>query len=87
MNAFEPPRPKIDPPAPRSKTPRLFPDKHDLYVVQRHALQVLHGIRELEAALGDNPKAHKLIQRLERDAENTYKVIRSYLDTYVKDSQ
>lgn len=87
MNAFEPPRPKVHAPAPHTpRDPaavRPIPAQHELYVVQRHALDVLHDIRDLEHRLGkDADKVHREMQRLERDAENTYRVIRSWLEEH-----
>ena len=80
---FNPPSGSVPAPSPRQRSRRTLPDQDELFTVQRHALDVLHGIRELERKLGKN--AHSVaneIAKLERDAENTYRVIRSYLQHY-----
>ena len=83
VNYFDPPTPHVPPPSPRSRPPRLLPEQDDLFTVQRHALDVLHDIRDLEAKLGEHAKGlSKELTKLERDAENTYRVIRSYLAQY-----
>lgn len=89
IDYFNPVTPKVRAPAPRGpKTPRLIPEVHELFTVQRHALDVLYSIRELGAKLGDHDdkRVHAVLRTLERDAENTYRVIRSYLQTYAQDN-
>jgi hypothetical protein len=86
INAFDPPRPKVNPPASRMRQPRVvkpIPSQHELYVVQRHALDVLHDLREVEHLVDlKDRKLVQAIQRLERDAENTYRVIRTWLEEH-----
>lgn len=83
MNYFDPPTPSVSAPSPKARAKKLLPEQNDLFGVQRHALDVLHDIRDLEHALGKEAgKFVKEMRKLERDAENTYRVIRSYLEHY-----
>lgn len=84
INYFDPPTPHVAPPAPRSKTPRLIPEQDRLFQVQRNSLLTLNALDELEGRLGkDAHKFHKELRALRVPAENTYRVIRSYLDKYL----
>lgn len=81
-NYFDPPTPHVEAPGPQRRTPRLVPEQHELFTVQRHALDVLHDIEALLHALGKHahdPHVEKALRALERDAENTYRVIRTWL--------
>lgn len=78
---FSPPTPHVPAPGPSKRKPRPIPDQHELFVVQRHALDVLHGLADLEHKLGDkkDKHTHSILRSLARDAENTYRVIRTWL--------
>lgn len=79
---FSPPTPHVPAPGPSKRTPRQIPEQHELFVVQRHALDVLHGLADLEHALGEHKHdkhVHAALRSLERDAENTYRVMRTWL--------
>ena len=65
-------KPKFQPKLP---TPKIVPQVDDLFQVQRNALKVLGDIRALR---DKHPNLD--LGGLERDAENTYRVIRSWLD-------
>jgi hypothetical protein len=83
---FKPPSVKA--PEPKARAPKPVPSPEDLFMVQRHALQVLNDIEELRKRIGhDNPHAHSVLDKLETDAENGYKVIRRYLAENVAPAQ
>ena len=80
IDYFNPPTPDIKAPAPKVKAPRLLPEQDDLFQVQRNSLKVLHDLEDLERELG--PKMSPKLRAVLKDAENTYRVIRSYLEKY-----
>lgn len=63
---------------PRVPTPKPVPQADDLFQVQRNALKVLNDIKRLRDKHPDLDWGG-----LERDAENTYRVIRTYLKNNV----
>jgi hypothetical protein len=80
IDYFNPPTPDIKAPSPKIKAPRLIPEQDDLFQVQRNSLKVLNDLRDLERELG--PKMAPKMRAVLKDAENTYRVIRSYLEKY-----
>lgn len=78
--SFSPP--SVQAPSPKAKTPRLLPAIDRLFQVQRNTLKVMNDIETLKAHIEKNPHAQAALRRLEQDAENAYRVIRSYLDKY-----
>lgn len=78
--------PKVHAPSPKTKAPKPFPEPDRLFQVQRNALKVLNDVQEIERHLDKTPhaavRASAVLRRLQQDAENTYRVIRSYLDKY-----
>ncbi len=79
FDAFDPPKPHVAPPRP--KTPKLVPEIDRLFQVQRNALRALHDLDEGDTVEGHH---HRALQSLKRDVENTYRVIRSYLEKYAE---
>lgn len=88
VDYFNPPLPHVPAPSPKARAPKPVPDPDALFTVQRHALDLLHDIQDLERAI-DTKDRHTLalLHRLERDAENAYRVIRSYLHENVAPDQ
>lgn len=88
INYFDPPAPKVGPP-PKPKVPKLIPDEDRLFQAQRNALKVLNNLQNLELELKgkDIGRARATLQALEKDAENTYRVIRTYLNKHVNPQQ
>lgn len=84
IDYFNPPTPHVPAPSPRVKTPRLIPEQNDLFTVQRDALKTLNALDALEDQMAgpDGRKYHRELKALRVQAENTYRVIRSYLDRY-----
>lgn len=82
LNAFDPPAGDVKPPSPRARTPRPIPDVERLYSLQRNTLKVLNNIESLEGSIGKAAHSREW-QALKQDAENAYRVIRSYLAEYV----
>lgn len=76
VDYFNPPSPKAQA-APGPKTPKLIPEADKLFQVQRNALKALNRIKAIDPGK-DRAMALEL-QRLEKDIENTYRVIRSWL--------
>lgn len=83
INYFDPPTPHVPAPSVKPRTPRLIPEVDRLFTVQRDALKALQALDALESRLGkDAGKAARELQALRHEIENTYRVIRSYLDEY-----
>lgn len=79
IDYFNPPTPNVRPPK-SPQSPALIPEADRLYQVQRNALKALNRVRDIEIGLKEvNPNLRREIQQLERDIENTYRVIRSWL--------
>ena len=78
--------PHVHAPAPQARVPKPVPEPDRLFTIQRHALDMMHTIREIDARNND-PHVARLIQHLEQKAENTYKVINRYLKDNVAPSQ
>lgn len=88
IDYFNPPTPHVAPPTPRTKTPRLIPESDRLFQVQRNSLLTLGALDALEAKMGKEAhKYHKELRALRAPAENTYRVIRSYLEKYLGNGQ
>lgn len=74
--------------APKVKTPRIIPGQDDLFAVQRDSLKVLNDLKALADELNsivkgpEGKEAAKLLSRAQRNAEDTYRVIRSYLNKF-----
>lgn len=84
IDYFNPPTPHVPAPAPRSATPKLIPEQDRLFQVQRDILVALNALDDLEHKLGkDAHQYHKELRALRVPVENTYRVIRSYLDKYL----
>lgn len=77
-NAFEPPAGDVKAPSPHPRTPKLIPDVERLFSLQRDALKVVNGLESLESQIGKAASSREWLM-LKQDAENTYRVIRSYL--------
>lgn len=89
IDYFNPPAPQA--PAAPVKSPKLIPEADRLYQVQKNALKALNRVQEIERSLqgkGDpndreknmqHRRLERELQQLERDIENTYRVIRSWL--------
>lgn len=86
IDYFAPPTPHVPAPSPRTQAPKLLPEVDRLFQVQRNSLKVLKDLEEVQHLLRDHkdPKLGQLVQRLGQDAENTYRVIRSYLDKFAQ---
>lgn len=83
IDYFNPPTPQVRAPSPRVKVPKLLPEQDDLFRVQRDALKALNALDELERVLGDEARKYsRELRALRVEAENTYRVIRSYLEQY-----
>lgn len=78
---FNPETPHVEAPAPKTHTPKILPDEDRLFMVQRHALQILKHIENLKRQIGHEAvhKAHHEFDLLDQVAENNYRVINSYL--------
>lgn len=89
INYFDPPAPHVPAPSPKARVPKPVPDAERLFMVQRHALQILNDLEELHRHLGHHQdrKLGAVLQRLDKDAENTYRVIRTYLAENVEPGQ
>lgn len=77
-NAFDPPNTHVAPPAPRSKTPRLFPEVDRLFRCQKATTDVI-GMLD---AIKDGKIDHHEYAKLHKRAEDAYKLIRNYLYEY-----
>jgi hypothetical protein len=77
MDYFNPKPPHVDAPAPASRAPKMVPGLDDLFTVQRNALKVLNDLHTLDQELKG-----KIPNKLLRDAEHTYRVIRTYLEKH-----
>lgn len=83
IDYFNPPTPHVPAPSPRASAPRLIPEVDRLFRVQRDSLKALNALDELERALGKDARGVlKELRALRVEAENTYRVIRSYLDEF-----
>lgn len=87
INYFDPPKPAGQTPGVRApsltpKIPKSVPEIDDLFRVQRDALKVLNKLDDLEDELGDALKKSKVFHALKQEAQNTYRVIRSYLEAH-----
>jgi hypothetical protein len=89
IDYFSPPTPHVPAPSPKAKAPKPVPDEETLFMLQRHALQILNDIEDLKGRLGHHQDRHlgHALQKLETDATNTYKVIRRYLAENVAPAQ
>ncbi len=83
-NFFDPPKPEVphEYKSPQSlvpKAPKVVPGEDRLWQVQKNALRALQDLRSLDSQLP--PKILKSPEwvRLNRDVENTYRVIRTWL--------
>lgn len=74
--------PHVEAPEPKARPQKLLPEADRLFQVQRNALRALNDIEELKRHVEKSPHAAAALRRLEQDVENTYRVIRSYLDKY-----
>jgi len=74
---FKPPR--VHAPEPKARVPKPVPEPERLFTIQRHALDLLHMIRD--------PHRDKHMDAMEQKVENLYRVINSYLKTNVAPSQ
>lgn len=83
INYFNPPAPNVQAPPSRPKVPKPIPDVDRLFQVQRNALKALNELEDVLAG-AEGHQRHKL-QSLQRDVENTYRVIRSYLNEHAND--
>lgn len=80
IDYFSPPTPHVPAPSPKAKAPKPVPDPDALFMLQRHALQILNDVEELEHRVDkDDHHVHSVLHKLRTDSENTYKVIRRYL--------
>ena len=79
FDPFNPPNPGVHAPAPRAHTPKLIPEEERLYQVQRNAMKVLQDIDALSRLVDSHTLHSAEWHRLLMDAENTYRVIRSWL--------
>lgn len=91
FDAFAPQSPKVpegvsapsSPKAPTApKAPRIVPAVDELFSIQRNTLKVLNGLDDLEHEIGEHLRKSKGYRALRQDAENAYRVIRSYLKQY-----
>lgn len=88
IDYFAPPTPHVPAPSPKAKAPKPVPDEEALFMLQRHALQVLNDVEELQRRVDKKDHhTHAALQKLETDATNTYKVIRRYLAENVAPAQ
>lgn len=89
MNYFDPPTPHVPAPSPKARAPKPVPEPDRLFVVQRHALEVINDLEELEKLLGHHQdrKLGAVLARLDRHSEHTYRVIRTYLAEHVEPGQ
>lgn len=83
INYFDPPTPHTPAPTPRVRKPRLLPEVDRLFRVQRDCLKTLRALEELERRLGaEAQKFDRELHSLRFEAENAYRVIRSYLKDF-----
>jgi hypothetical protein len=78
--------PKVDAPEPFKPKQRMFPEEDRLFQVQRDALRAHRTAQDLERELrGKNIGRHaeRELRSLLNETEDTYRVIRSYLNKYV----
>jgi hypothetical protein len=87
-DAFDPDVPKVDAPKPFKGAPKMFPEEDRLFAAQKNALKAARAAEDLQRALRGKIGAHegRLLDHLVQDTENTYRVVRSYLDKYVNPS-
>ena len=78
--------PRVHAPEPKARVPKPVPEPERLFTIQRHTLDMLHVIRDCQKEFGHEDK-HGLLDKLEGQAENTYRVINTYLRTNVEPSQ
>lgn len=71
--------PRVHAPEPKARVPKPVPEPERLFTIQKHMLDMLHLLRD--------PKAEHHLERIEAIAENTYRVINTYLRTNVQPSQ
>lgn len=74
--------PTVHAPAPRARAPKPVPEEEQLFQVQRNAQKTLVQLQELQALVDDH-KANRVLASAIRDAENAYRVIRTYLKEHV----
>ena len=81
VDYFNPPTPKVEPKGP--KIPKPIPEPDRLFQVQRNALKALNRVQQIEQSVAKtkdvDPRVRNELQLLEKDIENTYRVIRSWL--------
>jgi hypothetical protein len=83
---FKPPSVKA--PEPKARAPKPVPDPETLFMLQRHALQIINDIEELKKRIPKEAHhAFSVMDKLETDADNAYKVIRRYLAENVAPAQ
>lgn len=89
INYFDPPTPHVPAPSSKARVPKPVPEPDHLFTVQRHALQILNDIEELQHLIGHHQdhKVGSTLARLAQHAEDGYRVIRSYLATNVERGQ
>lgn len=78
--------PKVDAPEPFKPRQRLFPEEDRLFQVQKNALRAHQTARDLERELKGKSlgqQAERELRSLLNETEDTYRVIRSYLQKYV----
>lgn len=80
IDYFNPPAPSKAPAGiTKPKTPKVVPGIDELFTVQRNALKTMKSLEDLEARLGREHKGSKELTRCMHEAENTYRVIRTWL--------
>jgi len=86
LDPFAPPNPGISAPQPFKRAPKLFPEQDRLFQVQSNTLKAVNDVAAFRHALAGKPlppHADAILHQLERNVQNSYRVIRSYLDKYV----
>lgn len=83
IDYFAPPTPHVPAPSRKAPAPKPVPDPEALFSLQRHALQILNEIENLDGKVKD-PRA---LERLRQAADNNYRVIRRYLAENVAPGQ
>jgi len=74
IDYFNPPTPKAAPQGP--KIPKPIPEVDRLFQVQRNSLKALNRIKAMDTK---DRELRRELQQLEKDIENTYRVIRTWL--------
>lgn len=81
IDYFDPPTPQVA--APMPKVPKPIPEADRLFQVQKNALKALNRVQQIEQSVAKSkdvdPRVRHELQQLEKDIENTYRVIRSWL--------